>query len=200
MYLLIFKPTFDFVFSCIALMLFAPFFLILVIILFLSNQGNPFFFQKRLGKKGNIFTIIKLRTMNNKKDENGFLLSDQMRLTTIGKFIRSTSLDEIPQLLNVMRGDMSIVGPRPLLTTYMHLYNDFQNRRHELKPGITGWVQVNGRNKISWDKRFELDVWYVDNITFLLDVKIIFKTLIKVIKKDGINAENSITIEPFEGY
>lgn len=137
--------------------------------------------------------------MNDKKEANGNLLSDAERLTKIGNFVRKTSLDEIPQLLNVLKGDMSLVGPRPLLTNYLHLYSNFQNRRHELKPGITGWVQVNGRNSVSWEKKFELDVWYVDNCSFWLDVKILFKTIEKVVKSDGITAENSATIEPFDG-
>ncbi len=137
--------------------------------------------------------------MNNKKDINGKLLPDADRLTTIGSFVRKTSLDEIPQLFNVLLGDMSLIGPRPLLTHYLHLYNDFQNRRHEVKPGITGWAQVNGRNAISWDQKFEYDVWYVDHISFTLDMKILFKTVLKVLKKEGINAADAATIEPFNG-
>ena len=138
--------------------------------------------------------------MNDKKDNEGKLLSDAERLTPIGSFVRKTSLDEIPQLLNVLKGDMSLIGPRPLLTHYLHLYSEFQNRRHEVKPGITGWAQVNGRNAISWDKKFEYDVWYVDNIGFLLDCKIILKTVQKVIQSEGINAQDGNTIEPFNGY
>ena len=164
-----------------------------------DSDGKPFFFQLRPGKGGKIFKIIKFKTMNDRKDAEGNLLPDSDRLTKVGSFVRKTSLDEIPQLLNVVIGDMSIVGPRPLLTTYLHLYSDFQNRRHDVKPGITGWAQVNGRNAISWDKKFELDVWYVDHISFLLDLKILFKTVQKVIKSDGINAADSATIEPFQG-
>ena len=137
--------------------------------------------------------------MNDAKDSGGNLLSDADRLTKIGSFVRKTSLDEIPQLINVLKGEMSLIGPRPLLTQYLHLYNDFQNRRHEVKPGITGWAQVNGRNAISWDKKFEYDVWYVDHCSFLVDVRILFKTILKVIKKEGINAANAATIEPFNG-
>ena len=137
--------------------------------------------------------------MNDKKDAYGNLLSDAERLTTIGSFVRKTSLDEIPQLLNVLKGDMSLIGPRPLLVQYLHLYSDFQNRRHEVKPGITGWAQVNGRNAITWEKKFELDVWYVENISFVLDLKILFKTALKVIKSEGINAADAATIEPFNG-
>ena len=154
----------------------------------------------RPGKKCKFFKIIKFKTMNDKKDTFGHLLSDTERHTKMGMFVRKTSLDEIPQLLNVLKGDMSFVGPRPLLTDYVHLYTDFQNRRHQVKPGITGWAQVNGRNAISWDKKFELDVWYVDHCSFWLDVKILFKTVGKVLKSDGINPKNEISTEPFNGY
>jgi undecaprenyl phosphate N,N'-diacetylbacillosamine 1-phosphate transferase len=195
----IIKPFFDITSALIGLVLLLPIFIIVTVFLFFANDGKPFFFQLRPGKDGKIFKIIKFKTMNDRKDKEGNLLPDAQRLTKVGRFVRKTSLDEIPQLLNVVIGDMSIIGPRPLLTTYMHLYNDFQNRRHEVKPGITGWAQVNGRNAISWDKKFELDVWYVDNISFLLDVKILFKTIQKVIKSDGINAVDSATIEPFQG-
>ena len=171
------KPFFDFLSALLGFVILSPIFLLVTILLFVANDGKPFFFQLRPGKNGEIFTIIKFKTMNDKKDSDGNLLSDAKRLTTIGLFVRRTSLDEIPQLLNVIKGDMSIVGPRPLLTSYLHLYNDFQNRRHEVKPGITGWAQVNGRNGISWDKKFEYDVWYVDHISFILDLKILFKTL-----------------------
>jgi lipopolysaccharide/colanic/teichoic acid biosynthesis glycosyltransferase len=169
------------------------------VVLYFSNQGKPFFTQRRPGKNTNIFNIIKFKTMNDKKDVDGQLLPDSQRLTSMGSFIRKTSLDEIPQLINVLTGDMSLIGPRPLLTNYLHLYSDFQNRRHEVKPGITGWAQVNGRNAISWDKKFEYDVWYVDNSSFILDCKILFKTVQKVLKSEGINAANAATIEPFDG-
>lgn len=199
MYKELFKPFFDIISALIGLILLFPIFLVVTVFLFIANDGKPFFFQLRPGKGGKIFKIIKFKTMNDRKDAEGNLLPDSDRLTKVGSFVRKTSLDEIPQLLNVVIGDMSIVGPRPLLTTYLHLYSDFQNRRHDVKPGITGWAQVNGRNAISWDKKFELDVWYVDHISFLLDLKILFKTVQKVIKSDGINAADSATIEPFQG-
>lgn len=200
MYLYFIKPICDFLVSFIAILLLFPIFIILIIILFIANNGKVFFVQKRPGKDGKVFRIIKFRTMNNKKNKEGILLPDAKRLTAIGKFIRKTSLDEIPQLLNVVKLDMSIVGPRPLLTSYYHLYNSHQIRRHEVKPGITGLAQVSGRNAISWEEKFDYDVWYVDHVSLFLDLKIIFMTIIKVIKFDGINAKNSATIEPFEGY
>ena len=199
MYRYFFKRIIDFISALIGLIVLCPIFLIITIFLYFANDGKPFFFQMRPGKKGKVFKIVKFKTMNDKKDNNGYLLSDEIRLTRVGSFVRKTSLDEIPQLVNVLKGDMSLIGPRPLLTNYMHLYNDFQNRRHEVKPGITGWAQVNGRNAISWDKKFEYDVWYVDHISFLLDCKIILKTIQKVIKSDGINAEDGNTKEPFNG-
>ena len=193
------KPFFDCLSAAIGLVLLSPLFILVTIFLAFANDGKPFFFQLRPGKNGKIFKIVKFKTMNDKKDANGKLLPDAERLTKIGAFVRRTSLDEIPQLINVVKGDMSIIGPRPLLTHYLHLYNDFQNRRHEVKPVITGWAQVNGRNAISWDQKFAYDVWYVDNISFTLDVKILLKTVIKVIKSDGINAADAATIEPFDG-
>ncbi len=193
------KRILDFIASLMGLVILSPVIFAVIIFLFIANNGKPFFFQLRPGLNGKIFKIIKFKTMNDKKDENGNLLHDSQRMTVIGNFVRKTSLDEIPQLFNVLVGDMSLIGPRPLLTNYLHLYNDFQNRRHEIKPGITGWAQVNGRNAISWDKKFEYDVWYVDNVSFLLDCKIIFKTILKVIKSDGINAADAVTIEPFDG-
>ena len=199
MYTNFIKIVFDFLVALIGFLLLSPIFIGITFLLSIANKGNPFFFQLRPGKNQKIFKIIKFKTMNDKKDANGTLLSDAERLTKIGNFVRKTSLDEIPQLINVIKGDMSLVGPRPLLTNYLHLYSDFQNRRHELKPGITGWVQVNGRNSVSWDKKFELDVWYVNNCSFWLDIKILFKTIEKVVKSDGITAENSATIEPFDG-
>jgi undecaprenyl phosphate N,N'-diacetylbacillosamine 1-phosphate transferase len=193
------KLIIDFVSSLLVILLFSPLLILVTIGLFFANQGKPFFFQSRPGKNGKIFKIIKFKTMNDKKDPNGNLLSDAERLTKVGMFVRKTSLDELPQLLNVLKGDMSLIGPRPLLPQYLALYSDFQNRRHEVKPGITGWAQVNGRNAISWDKKFELDVWYVDHISFLLDLRILFKTIQKVVKREGINAANAATIEPFNG-
>jgi len=199
MYKNIIKPIFDFSASLVVLLVFLPLFILITVALYFANSGKPFFFQQRPGKNGKIFKIVKFKTMTDAKDINGNLLPDAERLTTIGTFVRKTSLDEIPQLINVLKGDMSLIGPRPLLTQYLHLYNDFQNRRHEVKPGITGWAQVNGRNAISWDKKFELDVYYVKHLSFLLDLKILFLTLKKVIISEGINAENSATIEPFQG-
>lgn len=199
MYTQIFKPFFDVLFALLGLILLSPVFLCVYVLLKIANKGNAFFVQERPGMHGIIFKIYKFKTMNDARDKEGTLLPDADRLTTVGKFVRKTSLDEIPQLLNVLKGEMSLIGPRPLLTHYLHLYNDFQNRRHEVKPGITGWAQVNGRNAISWDQKFELDVWYVDHCSFLMDLKILYKTVLKVIKKEGINAANAATIEPFNG-
>ena len=193
------KRILDFLMAIIGFIILLPLFICITILLFIANNGKPFFIQKRPGKDCKVFQIVKFKTMNDKKDKDGKLLHDSLRLTKVGKFVRRTSLDEIPQLLNVIKGEMSIIGPRPLLTDYVHLYNAYQNRRHEVKPGITGWAQVNGRNAISWDKKFELDVYYVSNISFLLDVKILFLTVKKVLKSEGISAENEATIEPFEG-
>lgn len=199
MYQKLVKPLLDVFLSLLGFIILLPVFLLITALLFLANNGKPFFIQKRPGKNCKVFKIVKFKTMNDKKDSEGKLLHDSKRLTTIGKIVRRTSLDEIPQLLNVIKGDMSIIGPRPLLTDYVHLYSKIQNRRHEVKPGITGWAQVNGRNAISWDKKFELDVYYVDNLSFALDLKILLLTIKKVFKSEGINAENAATIEPFEG-
>ena len=193
------KGFLDFTAAFIGLILLSPLFILITLFLYFANQGKPFFIQPRPGKNGKIFHIIKFKTMNDKRDQNGNLLPDADRLTTVGSIVRKTSMDEIPQLINVLKGEMSLIGPRPLLTHYLNLYSDFQNRRHEVKPGITGWAQVNGRNAISWDKKFEYDVWYVDHLSFGLDVKILFKTIQKVIKKEGINAADAATIEPFDG-
>lgn len=180
-------------------LLFIPVFLFVMFLLFIIQGRRIFFTQLRPGKGGNLFRIIKFKTMNDRKDENGELLPDDKRLTKIGKIVRKLSLDEIPQLLNVIKGDMSIVGPRPLLPEYLELYNDFQNRRHEVKPGITGWAQVNGRNAISWEDKFNFDVWYVDNISFFTDLKILFLTVKKVLVSEGISSESSVTMEKFKG-
>ena len=193
------KPFFDIVFAVIGVILLLPIILFITISLYFANNGKPFFVQPRPGKNCKVFRIIKFKTMNDKKDASGNLLPDSERLTAIGKFVRKTSLDEIPQLWNVIKGEMSIVGPRPLLTDYVHLYDAFQNQRHNVKPGITGWAQVNGRNAISWDKKFELDVFYVNHISFWLDLKILLLTVKKVIKREGISAKNAATIEPFSG-
>ena len=193
------KPAIDFVLALVGFLFLSPVFVLVTIGLFFANDGKPFFFQLRPGKNGKIFKIIKFKTMTDKKDENGNLLPDADRLTKIGSFVRKTSLDEIPQLLNVIKGDMSLVGPRPLLPKYLELYNDFQRRRNEVKPGITGWAQVNGRNSISWEKKFEYDVWYVDNVSFLLDIKILILTVSKVVKSEGINEQGQATSNEFKG-
>lgn len=193
------KIAIDFVLAFIAFGVLFPFFIIITLFLVIANRGKPFFLQKRPGKNEKIFTIVKFKTMNDRKDQNGNLLSDSERLTSVGKFVRTTSLDEIPQLLNVIKGDMSLVGPRPLLPEYLPLYNDLQKKRHLVKPGITGWAQVNGRNEISWDKKLALDVWYVANQTFTLDLNIIFKTIFKVLIKEGIREEGEATTTPFKG-
>lgn len=177
----------------------SPIFVVLVLWLWIHLRGTPFFFQLRPGKKERIFKIVKFRTMNNAKDANGNLLEDKDRLTATGRFIRSASLDEIPQLINVIKGDMSLVGPRPLLPQYLPLYNDFQKKRHLVKPGITGWAQVNGRNAISWEEKFELDVYYVENSTFAMDIKILFMTVAKVLGRKDVNKENEATISRFKG-
>jgi undecaprenyl phosphate N,N'-diacetylbacillosamine 1-phosphate transferase len=193
------KPFLDFIIAVIALLLSSPIFLITCILLILVNNGKPFFIQKRPGKNEKPFHIIKFKTMNDKMDSNRNLLPDEIRLTWVGKWVRKLSLDEIPQLLNVIKGDMSIVGPRPLLTEYLPLYNDIQKQRHFVKPGITGWAQVNGRNSLSWDEKFKLDVWYVDHQSFWLDLKIIVMTIVKVLKREGINSSTSETMEKFQG-
>jgi lipopolysaccharide/colanic/teichoic acid biosynthesis glycosyltransferase len=199
MYLKVVKPFLDISMALLGFLLLFPLLFTVAIALSLANQGNPFFFQLRPGLHGKVFKIIKFKTMNDKKDAMGNLLSDGQRLTKIGKLVRKTSLDEIPQLLNVIKGDMSIVGPRPLLPEYLSLYSSRQSRRHEVKPGITGWAQVNGRNAISWQQKFEFDVWYVDNISFLLDLKIVLLTVKKVFMSEGINGIGQITTEAFKG-
>ena len=193
------KRIIDFIGALIGLLILSPIFMMVTIGLFFANQGEPFFIQNRPGMNGIIFRIIKFKTMNDKKDSKGHLLPDEIRLTKIGIFVRKTSLDEIPQLLNVLHGEMSLIGPRPLLPEYLPLYNAVQLRRHDVKPGITGWAQINGRNAISWEKKFEYDVWYVDHLTLLLDLKIFFLTLKKVLFREGINTENLATVEPFKG-
>ncbi|WP_264548127.1 sugar transferase [Flavobacterium sp. N2820] len=193
------KRLFDFIVALVGLMLLSPLFILVIVGLFFANQGKPFFLQPRPGKNGTIFTIIKFKTMNDKKDTAGNLLSDAERLTKIGALVRKTSLDEIPQLFNVLKGDMSIIGPRPLLVEYLSLYNETQKRRHHVKPGITGWAQINGRNAISWEDKFTLDVYYVENQSFLLDLKIIFLTIKKVFVSEGISQTGQATTTKFEG-
>lgn len=199
MYPNIIKPFLDFVVAVVAIIIFSPVILVVMILLFIANNGKPFFFQKRPGKKGRIFKVIKFKTMNDRKDAAGRLLPDADRLTSVGRFVRKTSLDELPQLINVLKGDMSFVGPRPLLVDYLPLYNEEQAKRHNVKPGITGWAQVNGRNAISWERKFEYDVWYVKNLSLILDLKILALTALKVVKSEGINADGAATMEKFTG-
>jgi lipopolysaccharide/colanic/teichoic acid biosynthesis glycosyltransferase len=180
------------------LLLTLPFLMLIAILLYIF-QGNVFFVHERPGKKEKIFKLLKFKTMTDQRDATGKLLSDAQRLTKIGKFVRSTSLDELPQLWNVLKGDMSLIGPRPLLVRYLPLYDEHQKRRHEVRPGITGWAQVNGRNAISWEQKFEYDVWYVDNLSFRLDVKILWMTILKVFKREGISAEGQATVKAFKG-
>ncbi len=199
MYRLFLKRCFDFFAALVGLFLLSPILIIVIVILIFANNGNPFFFQSRPGKKGALFSIIKLKTMNDKKDEHGELLPYEDRITKTGAFVRKYSLDEIPQLFNVLKGNMSIIGPRPLLEQYLPLYKDWQKRRHDVKPGITGWAQVNGRNTISWKQKFEYDVWYVDNLSFFLDIKIIVKTIKKVVLKEGVNSNDNLNMPVFTG-
>lgn len=199
MYKSFFKRVIDVLVSLFALILLSPIFLVVTIGLFFANQGKPFFFQIRPGINTNLFKIIKFKTMNDKKDAAGNLLPDSERLTAIGSFVRKTSLDEIPQLLNVLKGDMSLIGPRPLLVQYLPLYNEFQKQRHKIRAGITGWAQINGRNAISWEQKFEYDVWYVNNISFFLDIKILYRTVKKVFVREGISQDGEATTAAFEG-
>jgi len=199
MYKRFFKQIIDFFIAFTALVILSPILLIVVILLSFANKGNPFFFQNRPGKDERIFRIVKFRTMTNERDEHGILLPDADRLTGIGKFVRKTSIDEIPQLINVLVGDMSLIGPRPLLPEYLPIFNERQKKRHSVRPGISGWAQVNGRNAISWNKKLEYDVWYVENLSFTLDMKILFNTIKKVIISEGINTQNMATTEPFNG-
>ncbi|RZF58885.1 sugar transferase [Sphingobacterium corticibacterium] len=199
MYKQFFKRLLDFLVASFGLFLLSPIFILVTIGLFIANDGKPFFFQRRPGKGRKIFSIVKFKTMNDKKDAHGILLSDAERLTPVGSFVRKTSLDEIPQLINVLKGDMSLIGPRPLLVQYLPLYNEYQSRRHEVRPGITGWAQVNGRNAISWKQKFNYDVWYVDNMSLALDIKIFFLTIKKVFVREGISAKGQATMEPFKG-
>lgn len=199
MYALFIKRSLDFIAALLTIILLSPLILLVIILLFFTNNRNVFFTQERPGKNSKIFSVIKFKTMNDRRDINGNLLPDKDRLTSLGKFIRTTSIDELPQLFNVLKGDMSLVGPRPLLVHYLPLYNETQARRHLVRPGITGWAQVNGRNTLSWDEKFALDVWYVEHQSFFLDVKILWLTIIKIIKRDDINAANAATMHPFTG-
>jgi lipopolysaccharide/colanic/teichoic acid biosynthesis glycosyltransferase len=198
-YLNIIKPAIDFLLSLLFLIILSPVFFIVLVLLSIVNSGKPFFFHERPGKDERIFKVIKFKTMTDKKDSNGKLLPDNERITKVGAFIRKTSLDEIPQLINVLMGDMSLVGPRPLLVRYLDLYSDDQKRRHWVKPGITGLAQVSGRNSIPWKRKFELDIQYVDNLSFNLDAKIIMHTINKVIKREGVNQTSERPMQPFNG-
>lgn len=193
------KRLLDLLLSLMALCILSPVLLILIVLGAIKMKGNPFFTQQRPGRNEKIFKLIKFRTMTCETDENGQLLPDEQRLNKYGKLLRSTSLDELPELINIFKGDMSIVGPRPLLVKYLPRYNEQQRHRHDVRPGLTGWAQVNGRNAISWEDKFRLDVWYVENIDFWLDVKIIFQTVSKIFKREGISSENSATMEEFMG-
>lgn len=199
MYKKIIKRLLDFLLAFFGLILTLPISISIAIILLLSNRGTPFFFQRRPGKDEKIFRIVKFKTMNDRKDINGKLLPDKERLTAIGKFVRKYSLDELPQLINVLIGDMALIGPRPLIIEYLPRYNSTQKKRHLVRPGITGWAQVNGRNSISWKKKFELDVWYVEHLSFLLDLKIFGMTILKVLQKKDVNLSNDLTSEYFNG-
>ncbi len=193
------KRIVDVIISFAAIVLLSPILIITIALLFIANKKQVFFRQQRPGRNGKIFHILKFKTMTDERDKNGYLLPDDQRLTKIGQFIRSTSIDELPQLINVLMGDMSIVGPRPLLVEYLPLYNSKQSRRHEVKPGITGWAQCNGRNSLTWSEKFDLDVWYVDHISFRLDIKIIVMTIGKVIYRSDISSSTSKTMEAFNG-
>lgn len=193
------KRIVDVIISFAAIVLLSPILIITIVLLFIANKKQVFFRQPRPGRSSKIFHILKFKTMTDERDKNGYLLPDDQRLTKIGQFIRSTSIDELPQLINVLMGDMSIVGPRPLLVEYLPLYNSKQSRRHEVKPGITGWAQCNGRNSLTWSEKFDLDVWYVDHISFRLDIKIIVMTIGKVIHRSDISSSTSKTMEAFNG-
>ena len=200
MYKNFFKRILDFIISLLALICLSPILLVVTIWLHFANKGaGAFFLQERPGKDAKIFKIIKYKTMTDERDADGNLLPDAQRLTKVGKFVRSTSIDELPQLINVLKGDMALIGPRPLLVQYLPLYSKEQARRHEVRPGITGWAQCHGRNAISWTEKFKLDVWYVDNVSFKTDINIIFTTIKKVIKRDGISQEGNATMEVFNG-
>lgn len=199
MYKLFFKRLIDIAAALVGLLILSPLFIVVTIGLFFVNQGKPFFFQVRPGKDQKAFKIIKFKSMSDKKDADGNPLPDYLRITKLGGFVRRASIDELPQLINVLKGDMSLVGPRPLLFKYIPLYSQQQLRRHDVRPGITGWAQVNGRNSISWTEKFNYDIYYVDNVSFMLDMKILLKTFIKVIKKEGINQSSNLSMPPFNG-
>jgi lipopolysaccharide/colanic/teichoic acid biosynthesis glycosyltransferase len=193
------KRVFDLIISLILIVVFSPFIIVTALLIYFKIGQPVLFKQVRPGLNENLFTIYKFRTMTDERDKNGELLSDEKRLLPIGRFIRKTSLDELPQLFNVLKGEMSFVGPRPLLVKYLKLYNSEQKRRHSVVPGITGWAQVNGRNTISWEQKFEYDIWYVDNRSFWLDMKILWMTFLKVIKRSDVNSDTHVTMEAFKG-
>jgi undecaprenyl phosphate N,N'-diacetylbacillosamine 1-phosphate transferase len=199
MYKSFLKRLFDLIISLIGLIILSPVFLILTVLLLIGNKGQPFFSQPRPGKNEKIFYLIKFRTMTDERSSDGNLLPDNFRLTKIGSYVRRTSLDEIPQLINVIKGEMSLIGPRPLLIEYLALYNDDQRKRHLVRPGITGWAQINGRNAIDWQKKFEYDIWYVENLSFRLDFNILLRSLIIVIGSKGISSSSFVTMEKFSG-
>ena len=199
MYKRFLKPVLDFIVALTSVTVLSPVFILFIFILLFTNRGKVFFIQERPGKDGRIFRLIKFKTMTDTKDDNGSLLPDNLRLTKTGKLMRHFSIDELPQLLNILKGDMSFVGPRPLLKEYLPLYNAVQARRHEVKPGITGWAQINGRNNITWEQKFEYDVYYVDSISALLDLRIILKTVKIVFKGEGINYSGENTMPVFQG-
>lgn len=201
MYKHFFKRVIDFIIALIALLIIWPILLIVALWLHFANKGaGAFFLQERPGLHGNIFKVIKFKTMTDERDAEGNLLPDARRLTKVGKFVRSTSIDELPQLINVLKGDMALIGPRPLLVQYLPLYNEEQARRHEVRPGISGWAQCHGRNAISWSEKFKLDVWYVDHCTLWTDMKVIFITIKKVLCRADISQEGNATMEPFNGH
>lgn len=200
MYAHFFKRVFDFIIALMALLLIGWFLVLVAVWLHFANKGaGAFFFQERPGKDGKIFKVIKFKTMTDERDANGELLPDEARLTTVGTFVRSTSIDELPQLINVLKGDMALIGPRPLLPQYLPLYSKEQMRRHEVRPGISGWAQCHGRNAISWTEKFKLDVWYVDHLSLKTDLKVIFITIKKVLCREDINSDNDATMEDFDG-
>ncbi len=200
MYKSFFKRVIDIAVALLALTLFSPLLLVLIVLLGFANQGSVFFFQERPGKNGKVFRVIKFKSMNDKKDANGELLPDTVRLTPVGKKIRDWSLDELPQLINVLKGDMSLVGPRPLLVRYLPLYSDYHKQRHNVRPGITGLAQVSGRNALTWSQKFDLDVKYVESVSFMSDLRILFATVIKVVKREGVNQSKEVIAAPFTGY
>lgn len=199
MYKFFFKRLFDLLLAFTGIVLIFPIFFLITLLLIVNNNGKPFFLQPRPGKNGKVFKVIKFKSMNDKKDIHGALLPFNERVTKFGNFLRVHSLDEIPQLLNILKGDMSLIGPRPLLVKYLPLYSEEQSKRHQVKPGITGWAQVNGRNAISWKQKFEFDIWYINNISLAVDIKIIIQTIKKVINRDGINSGTTINMEAFNG-